>query len=124
MCQGQRPADIGNDRRYMQGCRAGDTRFAGLARNIHAHAETIAKLACFDDGANAAQLDRLEANATGGLAFMMPPDVIERMNTFIGTDRNFGRGGDISHAVEVVPRYRLFEEIETASVYGAHIRKC
>ena len=71
MRQRQPPGDIGDDGGDMQRRRAGDARFAGLAGNIHAHAEAVAQLAGLGHRADAAELDRLQADAARGLALVM-----------------------------------------------------
>ena len=71
--------------------------------------------------ADAAELDRLQADAARGLALVMAPDVVERMNAFVGADRDVGCRRHRRHAGEVVGRHRLLEEIETRALDRAHI---
>src|SRR5262245_30702262 len=77
MRERQRPSDFRKDGSGMQCGRAGDARFAGLAGNIHPHAEAVAQHPGLGQRAEAAQLDRLQADTACRLALMMTPDVIE-----------------------------------------------
>src|SRR4029077_5611622 len=77
MCQRSSPADVGNHGGDMSCGRASDARFAGFARNIHAHAEPIAQASGLRQRADPAQLDRLQAHAAGGFALVVASDVLE-----------------------------------------------
>ncbi len=118
--QGQAPGDVRNDRCDMQRRGAGHARLAGFARNVHAHAEAVAQPAGRYDAANAAELDRLQADAARRLAVVMPLDVVEAVDAFVGADGDLGgRGLCRRHAVEIVRLDRLFEEIEAAALSTA-----
>ena len=92
MGERQRPADIGDDGCNVERRCTGDARFARLARDVHAHAEAVAQLAGLGHGADAAELDGLEADAARGLSVVVTADVVERMNAFVGADRDIGCG--------------------------------
>ena len=54
-------------------------------------------------------------------AVVVPADVVERVNAFVGADGDIGCGGDLCHARELIRRDRLLEEIEARPVYRAHV---
>ena len=62
-----------------------------------------------------------EADAACGLAVVVPADVVERVNAFVGADSDIGCGGDLCHARELIRRDRLLEEIEARPLHGAHV---
>src|SRR5215467_5925158 len=88
MRQRQSPIYIGNDRCNVQCGRAGDARFSRLARDINTHITAVTQASRFDQSTDATQLNRLQAYAAGGFVLMVPFDVLERMNAFVGTDRD------------------------------------
>ena len=96
----------------MQRRRAGHARFAGLAGNIDAHAELSHSLPASTTARDAAELDRLQADPARGLDLVMAPDVIQRMNAFVGADCDVGGRRDRCHAGKVVADHRLLEKVE------------
>src|ERR1700686_4951023 len=80
----QAPGDGRSDRGNVHRRRRGDARFAGLAGNVDLQAEPVAQPACFEQGAQAAELDCLQAGATSGLPLVMAFDVVARMDALIG----------------------------------------
>src|SRR6202035_4245796 len=88
--QGQTPGDGRRRRRGMQRRCRSNARLAGLAGNIHAHAEPVAQPAGFDQRAQTAELDRLEADAAHA-ALVMPLDVVARMDAFVSADGDRSR---------------------------------
>ena len=100
--QRQAPGDIGNDASDVQRGGAGDARLAGLAGNVDAHAEPFAQPAGLRHGADAAELDGLQADAARGTVLVMVGDIGERMDAFVGADGDVARRrGDRRHAVEI-----------------------
>src|SRR5262249_46243325 len=73
-------------------------------------------------GPNAAGLDRFEAPARRGAAFVVARDVRRVMNAFIGADGNVVCGRNRRHAVEIVGCDRLFDKVETGACDRAHER--
>ena len=51
----------------------------------------------------------------------MALDVVERMNAFVGADRNAARRGDARHAGKIVGMDRLLEEAQAAIADGADV---
>ena len=100
--QRQRPGETGNDGRCMQRRGAGHARFAGLAGDIHAHAEAIAEPRRFDHAADAADLDRFQADAARRLVLVMAANVVERMNAFVGANGGIACRGNLRHAGQIV----------------------
>src|SRR5580693_9650865 len=91
-----------------------DAGFASLAGNIDPHAEPVTEPAGIIKGAQAAELDCLQADARRGAACMMLLDVVKRMNALVGADRNICCRGDTRHAVEIFRTHRLLEKIKAA----------
>src|SRR5581483_9923469 len=118
------PVDVGNYSSAVQARGAGDARVAGLARNVHVHAQTVAEDPCLGHRADPAELDRLQADPASRLAFVVTPDVVERVNTFIGANGYVGCCRYLGHAVKIVSSDGLLEKIEPGSFYGAHIYEC
>ena len=117
---GQAPGQRRNDGGEMQGGGRGDARFAGLAGNVDLHAEPVAQPACLQHGAQAAELDRLQADALRGFAGMMALDIVARMDALIGAD-----GTRLAAATRAMPasrgRDRLLEETEACVGDRTHV---
>ena len=96
--QGQAPGEIGRHSGKMQRRGRCHARLAGLARNVDLHAEAVAKPASFEQRPQPAKLDSFQTHAGRRLAFVMTLDVVERMDAFIGADRDGACGSNPRHA--------------------------
>src|SRR6185312_6101922 len=121
MREGQRPCNVWNDGCRMKRGGARNAAFSGLAGNIDIHSKSIAKVARLLDAAKTAQLECLQADSPRGLMSVVVFDILNCMNALIGPDGNIGGGGNPGHALEVVGRYRLLEEIKSGPVHRADI---
>jgi hypothetical protein len=95
-----------------------DTRLAGLAGYVHAHAEVVGEPTRLHDRANAPELDRLQARAARGGALVVACNIGRALDSFIGADRDAGRGCDRGHAVEIIRGDGLLEKIEAGAFHA------
>ena len=102
--------------------RAGDTRFAGLGRDIDVEPERVAQAAGLGRAAHSAELDGFQARPARGSAIVVAADIVERVNAFIGADGDVARRGrHRRHAGDVVRLDRLLEETKPGIGDRAHV---
>ncbi len=109
----------------MCGGGAGDAGFARLGGHVHLHPERVAQPARLHGRAHAAELDGLQAHAARRPVRVIAADVRERMDAFVGADRDVaGRSRDRCHSGDIVGVHGLLEEIEPGTCDRVDILQC